>query len=85
MLLLSHFSVCWVFLFQEDKELGSGEPVSARAQLVAEAVVAFTKNNSSRDAVGLPRLENVGHFLTLVLLRSCHDYSGRHSTRYRTF
>ncbi|KAK0434423.1 hypothetical protein EV421DRAFT_1909326 [Armillaria borealis] len=40
-----------------DKRLEHGEPVNARAQLVAEAVGAFNENNAQREAVGLPPME----------------------------
>ena len=48
-----------LLLVQEDKRL---EPISARAQLVAEAVAGFNENNANREAVGLPPLvEKVGY------------------------
>ena len=46
-----------LLLVQEDKRLEVGEPVNARAQLVAEAVAAFNQNNAQRETVGLPPLE----------------------------
>ncbi|KAF9440731.1 hypothetical protein P691DRAFT_780015 [Macrolepiota fuliginosa MF-IS2] len=45
-----------ILLVQEDKRLEDTEPTNARAQLVAEAVTAFTENNINRDALGLPPL-----------------------------
>ena len=40
-----------LLLVQEDKKLGCGR--HAQAQLVAEAIVTFHKNNVHREAVGL--------------------------------
>jgi hypothetical protein len=58
-------------LVQEDKRLEHGDPVNARAQLVAEAVGAFNENNAQREAVGLPPLvEKVSHFASLLTLFS---------------
>lgn len=46
-----------LLLVQEDKRLEINEPVNARAQLVAEAVAAFNRNNVERETIGLPPLE----------------------------
>jgi hypothetical protein len=44
------------------------EPVNTPAQLVAEAVAAFNKNNAKREAIGHPPLaEQVSHFSLLTL------------------
>jgi len=57
-----------LLLVQEDKRLEHGEPVNARAQLVAEGVAGFNENNVNREAVGLPPLvEKVGYLLSLFL------------------
>ncbi|PBK61856.1 hypothetical protein ARMSODRAFT_896234 [Armillaria solidipes] len=54
---------------EEDKRLEHGEPINARAQLVAEAVGAFNENNAQREAVGLPPMEEkVSHFTSLLTL-----------------
>ncbi|KAF7783846.1 hypothetical protein Agabi119p4_11 [Agaricus bisporus var. burnettii] len=45
-----------ILLVQEDKRPEDTEPTNARAQLVAEAIAAFTENNDNRDALGLPPL-----------------------------
>ena len=43
------------------------EPVNTPAQLVAEAVAAFNKNNAKREAIGHPPLaEQVSHFNLLT-------------------
>jgi hypothetical protein len=68
-----------LLLVQEDKRLEHGEPISARAQLVAEGVAAFNENNAHREAVELPVLEekvNISleffdYFLKLISPRSC--------------
>ncbi|KAK0212048.1 hypothetical protein IW262DRAFT_1450509 [Armillaria fumosa] len=56
-----------LLLVQADNRLEHGEPVNARAQLVAEAVAPFNENNAQREASGLPPLaEKVSH------TRHCH-------------
>lgn len=45
-----------LLLVHKEKRLESGEPVSARAQLVAEAIAAFNENNTQRESIGLPTL-----------------------------
>jgi hypothetical protein len=58
-----------LLIVQEDKRLELGEPVNARAQLVAEAVAAFNENNAQREAIGLPTMaEKVSHIVNLFLL-----------------
>lgn len=53
-----------LLLVQEDKRLEDREPVSAQAQLVAEAVAAFGENNESLKSAGLdPLSEKVGIYL----------------------
>ncbi|TFK23489.1 hypothetical protein FA15DRAFT_462456 [Coprinopsis marcescibilis] len=47
-----------LLLVQEEKRLEDREPLDARAQLVAEALAAFTENNNSRESSGLPPLES---------------------------
>jgi len=57
-----------LLLVQEDKRLQQLEPVSARAQLVAEAVAAFNENNAQREAMGLPPLvSKVSHFFSWLI------------------
>jgi hypothetical protein len=65
-------SVCLVdqnnilLLVQVDKRLEHREPINAQAQLVAEAVAAFNKNNAQREAIGhLLLTERVSHFVSL--------------------
>ncbi|KIK01024.1 hypothetical protein K443DRAFT_678803 [Laccaria amethystina LaAM-08-1] len=54
-----------LLLVQEDKR---SEPISARAQLVAEAVAAFNKNNARREAMGLsPLVSKVSYFLSWLI------------------
>jgi hypothetical protein len=51
-----------LLLVQAEKRLEHGEPINARAQLVAEAVAAFNKINMEREAIGQPPLvEKVSH------------------------
>ncbi|TFY65951.1 hypothetical protein EVG20_g5134 [Dentipellis fragilis] len=47
-----------LLLVQEDKRLEDREPLDARAQLVADALAAFTDNNASRQSFDLPPLES---------------------------
>ncbi|KAJ2915618.1 hypothetical protein MD484_g4789, partial [Candolleomyces efflorescens] len=47
-----------LLLVQEDKLLEDTEPLDARAQLVAEALAAFTENNASRMSSDLAPLES---------------------------
>ena len=52
-----------ILLVQEDKRVEGGENVDARAQLVAEAIAAFTENNMNRELADLPPLaEKVCNF-----------------------
>lgn len=46
-----------LLLVQVDKRLEHGEPVNARAQLVAAPAVAFNEKNAQREVVGLPPVE----------------------------
>ncbi|KAI5992036.1 hypothetical protein F5J12DRAFT_727114 [Pisolithus orientalis] len=46
-----------LLLVQVDKRLEHGEPVNARAQLVAAAAAAFNEKNAQREVVGLPPVE----------------------------
>ncbi|KAK0209721.1 hypothetical protein IW262DRAFT_1281259 [Armillaria fumosa] len=56
-----------LLLVKAENRLEHGEPVNARAQLVAEAVAAFNENNAQREAIGFPPLaEKVSH------VRHCH-------------
>jgi len=56
-----------LLLVQEDKRLEYGEPIHARAQLVAEAVGAFNENNVHREAIGLlPLAEKVMPGIVMV-------------------
>ena len=43
-----------LFLVQADNSLPKLEPISAQAQLIAEAVAAFNENNAQRELMGLP-------------------------------
>ena len=77
-----------LLVVQEDRMLESGEPVGARAQLVAEAVAAFEENNAHREAIGLPPLEErVNLTISLSFLRYCSPLGharhrhGRHVAR----
>ena len=57
-----------LLLVQEDKRLQQLEPISVRAQLVAEAVAAFNENNAQRKAIGLPPLvSKVSDFLSWLI------------------
>ncbi|KAF9054864.1 hypothetical protein BJ165DRAFT_1441015 [Panaeolus papilionaceus] len=47
-----------LLLVQEDKRLEDREPVDAHAQLVAQALAAFTVNNTNRQSMGLPLLDS---------------------------
>lgn len=47
-----------LLLVQEDKRLEDSEPFDARAQLVAEALAAFTENNAHRESMGLTPLHS---------------------------
>ena len=52
-----------ILLVQEDKRVEGGENLDARAQLVAEAIAAFTENNMNRELADLPPLaEKVCNF-----------------------
>ena len=52
-----------LLLVQKDKRLQQLEPVSARAQLVADAVAAFNGNNAQRETMRLPPLvSKVSHY-----------------------
>jgi hypothetical protein len=54
-----------LLLVQAERRLQQLEPLSARAQLVAEAVAAFNENNAQRQVMGLPPLvSKVSHFLS---------------------
>ena len=55
-----------IFLIvQENKKLDENKCNNARAQLVAEAVGAFTENENARKMMGLaPMTEEVSHLLT---------------------
>jgi hypothetical protein len=56
-----------LLLVQRGKSLENVEPINAGAQLVAEAVAAFSKNNCQRDAAGLPPVvEKVSRFREFV-------------------
>jgi len=58
-----------LLLVQQDKRLEHGEPASAHARLVAEAVAAFNENNAERVAIGLPPMaEKESHLLSLFTL-----------------
>jgi hypothetical protein len=58
-----------LLLVQGDKRLEHGEPVNARARLVAEAIGAFNENNAQREAAGLaPLVEKMSHFASLLTL-----------------
>ena len=54
-----------ILLVQKNKRLAPTMPIHAPAQLVAEAVVAFNKNNLQREAAENPPLaQEVGHFVS---------------------
>lgn len=58
-----------LLLVQVDKRLEHGEPVNARAQLVAAAAAAFNEKNAQREVVGLPPVEEtVSCFANLLTL-----------------
>ncbi|KAF9054846.1 hypothetical protein BJ165DRAFT_1338197 [Panaeolus papilionaceus] len=58
-----------LLLVQEDKRLEDRKPVDAHAQLVAQALAAFTENNANRQSMGLPPLDSkVNH------PRNCHGW-----------
>ena len=46
-----------LLLVQEDKLFGEEKILDAEAQLIAEAIAAFSLNNSFRRDVGLPELD----------------------------
>ncbi|KIL58213.1 hypothetical protein M378DRAFT_86805 [Amanita muscaria Koide BX008] len=67
--IINHSQNNILLLVQEDKRLEHGEPINAQAQLVAEAVAAFNKNNAQRAMLGLPPIaEKVSHFVSLLTL-----------------
>ncbi|KAH7923478.1 hypothetical protein BV22DRAFT_1015337 [Leucogyrophana mollusca] len=58
-----------LLLVRKEKRLDRGEPVNARAQLVAGAVGAFNENSTQREGAGLPPMEEkVSHFASLFTL-----------------
>ena len=47
-----------LLLVQEDKRFGEEKISDAEAQLIAEAIAAFSLNNSLRRDVGVPELDS---------------------------
>jgi len=57
-----------LLVVQADKILEHG-PIESPAQLIAEAVAAFNKNNAQREVAGHPPLaEKVSYFVSLLTL-----------------
>jgi hypothetical protein len=57
-----------LLVVQADKDLEHG-PIDSPAQLIAEAVAAFNKNNAQREVAGHPPLaEKVSHSVSLLTL-----------------
>jgi hypothetical protein len=65
--LVDHSQNNILLLVQVDKRLEHRESINIQAQLVAEAVAAFNKNNAQREAIGHPSLaERVSHLWVYI-------------------